>query len=179
MRTKSSLIPLAIVAGSILSSRFVAAKHESGGWVGHGLEQHYKCEGEPPKHCSEGVKLTFGSANAPTSLAVDFVAREEPKGPSNPPATIEMLVELTTLNSNAPAAPGLVLQMDRRPYPLPARIDDRGALVAFVAFNDFVRLTNAPSITGRVFEREFTTSAQQMTVLRTVATRWGRRSLQR
>src|SRR6266516_1877011 len=112
MHTRSSLILLVVATGTVLPSQFVTAKRAAADLLGQGLDQHYKCDSERPRHCSEGVKLTFGSANGAISLAVDFVVRDEPQGGSNPPSRIELLVALTpALSANTMAAPGLMLRM--------------------------------------------------------------------
>src|SRR2546429_8857076 len=117
MHSRSSLILLVIVADSVMASQFMAASRNPTALLGQGVEQHYNCNRERPSQCSEGLKLTFGSANGPMPLAVDFVSSAKPQGSSNPPSTIELRVTLTTPRMPT-TAPGLTLRIDRRPYPL-------------------------------------------------------------
>jgi hypothetical protein len=172
MYALSASIMVVALAGSVFPGQSVSAKREPTRFLGQTLDEHFQCGHELPRRCTEAIKLTFGSTNGPTSLAVDFVTRFERPGASNPPTTIELLVTLSNPNVNGTETPGLTLRLDRRPYPLATRVDDRGAMVAFVPFTDFVRLTNSPTVTGRAFDREFAASAKQMAVLRLVAGRW-------
>ena len=166
----SKLVLLILVSGFVLSGRSVVAQRTSTNLTGQSAIQHSGCSAELPRHCTEGLQLTFGAANVPTLLTLDFEPHTDGQSGAKSPAQIEVIV---TANTPSALKPGLTFQLNRRRLPVPTRIDDRrSALVANFPFADFVRLVDVPTVRGTVFDTEFTATAEQMATLRFVVGRW-------
>jgi hypothetical protein len=116
--------------------------------------------------------VAFPDSQGRPAFTVDFIAQYEGATPSAPPRVVDVVITQLPPDDDAPH---VSMQVNGEALMLVPRVRSRRAMVASIAFDDFVKLANADSVVERAFDAELEFGVGQIRMLRTVAQRWSGR----
>ena len=124
------------------------------------------------KFTTDTVTLTFNDNGGAPAATVEFVVRYATDRPRQTPDVVDMIVTEVSAGDDQPH---VGMQADGQAVPLVGRLRTRRSIVASMAFDDFIRLTNADLIVQQAFGTELQFGRGQVSMLRSSAAKWSGR----